>query len=178
VSRRWTGVVRYKALAREGSTMSKVVLLIGSMSDRKIVKDSKMFDVFDHVGVKVDIHVMSAHRNAEELHRFCGTETEARIYIAAAALATALPGAIAGATRMRKVVIGVPLDDYGVDSCLRMPPGVPVLTAGVGKAGLHNAAIAACQILAVDDADVATRLDLYLSENARSVHRDVTLDDV
>lgn len=103
--------------------MAKVVLLIGSMSDRKIVKDSQMIEVFDQVGVTVDIHVMSAHRNAEELHRFCQAETEASVFIAAAALATALPGAVAGATRMRKVVIGVPLDDYGIESCLRMPPG-------------------------------------------------------
>ncbi len=55
-------------------------------------------------------------------------------------------------------VIGVPMDEHGVDSCVYMPPGVPVLTAGVGKVGLKNAAIAAAQILAVGDAAVATKL--------------------
>jgi len=158
--------------------VSKVVLLIGSMSDREIVKDSKMIDVFDGVGVDLDIHVMSAHRNAEDLRSFCQAQTEVSVFIAAAALATALPGAIAAATGMRQVVIGVPLDDYGVDSCLRMPPGVPVLTAGVGKAGLHNAAVAACQILATGDPRVAVRLDNYLADHARPIHLNISLDDV
>lgn len=157
--------------------MSKVVLLIGSASDRKIVKDSKLTEVFHRVGVDLDIHVMSAHRNADDLHTFCQTEEEVSVFIAAAALATALPGAIAGATRMRKVVIGVPLDDYGIDSCLRMPPGVPVLTAGVGKAGLYNAAIAACQILAANDPKVAAELDGYLADHARPVRLNISLDD-
>jgi 5-(carboxyamino)imidazole ribonucleotide mutase len=156
--------------------VSKVVLLIGSTSDREIVKASKMLDVFESVAVKLDIHVMSAHRNAADLHRFCEDATDVSVFIAAAALATALPGAVAGATRMRKVVIGVPLDDYGIDSCLRMPPGVPVLTAGVGKAGLHNAAIAACQILAINDPQIAAGLDRYLAEHARPIRLNISLD--
>lgn len=158
--------------------MSKVVLLIGSLSDRKVVKDSQMIDVFDRVGVNLDVHVMSAHRNAEDLHRFCQDQTEVTVYIAAAALATALPGAIAGATKMRKLVIGVALDDYGVDSCLRMPPGVPVLTAGVGKTGLINAAIAACQILATSDSRVAAQLESYLTDHERQPHFNVSLESV
>jgi 5-(carboxyamino)imidazole ribonucleotide mutase len=148
------------------------------MSDRKVVKESGIVELFERVGVDVGVHVISAHRNAEELHRFCQENTDVNVYIAAAALATALPGAIAGATRMRKVVIGIPLDEYGVDSCLRMPPGVPVLTAGVGKAGLQNAAIAACQILALGDPAIAAGLDKYLTEHARAVQLNVSLDGV
>jgi 5-(carboxyamino)imidazole ribonucleotide mutase len=158
--------------------VSKVVLLIGSLNDRKIVKDSRMIDVFDRVGVTLEIHVISAHRNSEDLHRFCQNETDVAVYIAAAALATALPGAIAGATKMRKVVIGVPLDDYGIESCIRMPPGVPVLTSGVGKAGLLNAAIAACQLLATSDSGVADRLEGYLADHARQPHLNVSLEEV
>ena|ERR1043166_711657 len=152
-----------------------VALLIGSRSDMKLVKESEMMDVFDHIGVKVALHVISAHRNAEALHRFCEDAKEVDVFIAAAALATALPGAIAGATNMRRVVIGVPLDDYGVDSCLRMPPGVPVLTAGVGKAGLKNAAIAVCQILAIRDSSIATKLQEYLAERTRTPEFNVPL---
>ena len=96
--------------------------------------------------------------------------------IAGAALATALPGAIAGASGMKSVVIGVPLDEHGIDSCLWMPPGVPVLTAGVGKAGLQNAAIAACQILSIGDSGVAGRLEKYLEETARKPQFNVSLD--
>jgi phosphoribosylaminoimidazole carboxylase PurE protein len=144
-----------------------VALLLGSRSDMTAVRESEMMDVFDRVGVEVALHVISAHRNAEALQRFCDDSRGVDVFIAAAALATALPGAIAGATNMRRVVIGVPLDDYGVDSCLRMPPGVPVLTGGVGKAGLKNAAIAACQILAIRDSDIAAKLQEYLAERTR-----------
>ena len=156
--------------------MSTVAVLIGSLSDRKLVKDTEMMDVFDSVGVLADLHVISAHRNAEDLQRFCADAVDVSVYITAAALATALPGAVAGATGMRAVVIGVPLDDYGIESCIRMPGGVPVLTAGVGKAGLKNAAIAACQILAIGDRGVAARLQQYLVEKTRKPHFNVSLD--
>jgi phosphoribosylaminoimidazole carboxylase PurE protein len=156
--------------------MSTVTLLIGSTSDRKVVKESEMMSVFKDVGVDVAIHVISAHRNAADLHRFCERAEEIKVIIAAAALATALPGAVAAATGIQKVVIGVPLDDYGLDSCLRMPPGVPVLTAGVGKAGLKNAAIAACQILAISDPGIAARLRQYLADRTRKAEYNVSLD--
>jgi phosphoribosylaminoimidazole carboxylase PurE protein len=156
--------------------MSVVTLLLGSTSDRQLVRESGMMDVFAAVDVPVAVHAISAHRNAEALHRFCDDAEGVHVFIAAAALAAALPGAIAGATHMRKVVIGVPLDDYGIDSCIRMPPGVPVLTAGVGKAGLRNAAIAACQILAISDSNLAARLNRYLAEQTRPPTFDISLD--
>lgn len=157
--------------------MSEVVVLIGSQTDVGLVKESKMLHVFDAAGLSVPVHVMSCHRNAAELEQFC-RETTADVLIAAAGLAAALPGAVAAATNMRKAVIGVPLDDFGVDTCIRLPAGVPVLTAGVGKAGLFNAAVAACQIVAIGDADVRERLDTYLSGTAREPQFDVSLVDV
>lgn len=156
--------------------MSMVTVLIGSLSDRQLIKESEMMTVFKDVGVDAAIHVISAHRNAADLHSFCEKAEDIKVIIAAAALATALPGAVAGATKMLKVVIGVPLDGFGVDSCLRMPPGVPVLTAGVGKAGLRNAAIAACQILAIGDQGIATRLQKHLANHTRKAEFNVSID--
>ncbi|MEJ7585272.1 MAG: AIR carboxylase family protein [Acidimicrobiales bacterium] len=156
--------------------MSEVVVLIGSATDRSLVRDSKMHDVFEAAGLLVPVHVISCHRNATELERFC-RETSADVIIAAAGLAAALPGAVAAATKMRKVVIGVPLDDFGVDTCIRLPGGVPVLTAGVGKAGLFNAAIAACQIVSLGDAEVRDRLDTYLTRAVRAPQFDVSLEN-
>jgi 5-(carboxyamino)imidazole ribonucleotide mutase len=72
-------------------------------------------------------------------------------------------------------VIGVPLDDYGIDSVIRLPGGVPVLTAGVGKAGLRNAAIAACQVAALTDPKIAERLAHHLDQVARAAQFDVSL---
>jgi len=156
--------------------MSHVVVLIGSDTDRGAVKGSKMLDVFEAAGMRVPVHVISCHRNATELQQFC-SESTADVFIAAAGRAAALPGAVAAATRMRKVVIGVPLDDFGVDTCIRLPAGVPVLTTGVGEAGLYNAAIAACQIVALGDASVRDRLDRYLVGAERAPQFDVSLSD-
>lgn len=51
-----------------------------------------------------------------------------------------------------------------------------MLTAGVGTAGLRNAAIAACQILAATDPQIGERLDAYLADHARPVHLNISLD--
>lgn len=155
--------------------MARIAVLIGSRNDANVVAESGMMGVFDAVGLPVPLHVISCHRNPTELEEFCRRD-EVDIYIGAAGLAAALPGALAAATKMRKVVIGVPLDDYGVDTCIRLPPGVPVMTAGVGKAGLRNAAIAACQIVAVHDADVAAKLASHLDATARAPQFDIPLD--
>jgi phosphoribosylcarboxyaminoimidazole (NCAIR) mutase len=64
-------------------------------------------------------------------------------------------------------VLAVPLDEHGIDSCLYMPPGVPVFTMGVGSAALKNAAIGACQILSRDDAPLGDRLAAYLARAAK-----------
>ena len=61
-----------------------------------------------------------------------------------------------------KPVIGVPLSGgalQGVDALyaiVQMPPGIPVASVAIG--GARNAGILAAQIIAVADADLATRL--------------------
>lgn len=165
------GPVPVDPILKEGA-MSEVVIVIGSANDRDMVKESRMLELFDAVGMRVPVHAISCHRNSAELERFC-RESNADVFIAAAGLAAALPGAIAASTEMRKVVIGVPLENVGVDTCIRLPAGVPVLTAGVGKAGLFNAAIAACQIVALTNAGVRDRLDRYLTQIARQPQFDI-----
>lgn len=155
-------------------SVPSIAMLIGSANDKQLVRDSGMYDIFATVGVEVPLHVISAHRNAAALDRFC-RENTVDIYIAAAGLAAALPGAIAANTEFRKVVIGVPLDQYGIDTCIRLPAGVACLTPGVGKAGLKNAAIAACQIAALQSPEIAAGLDRYLEASARPAEFDATL---
>ena len=93
--------------------------------------------------------------------------------IAAAGMAAHLPGVIASMTTVP--VIGVPIDSSalrGLDSLLatvQMPPGVPVATMAIGKAGAKNAAIFATQILAVADPEMAVRLLDYKKEMADEV---------
>ena len=74
-------------------------------------------------------------------------------------------------------VIGVPIDSSplgGFDALLstvQMPPGVPVATVAVGKAGATNAAVLAAQILAVGDREIGARLADYRRGLAEKVDR-------
>lgn len=77
---------------------------------------------------------------------------------------------------MQIPVIGVPLDEDGVDSCAYMPPGVPVLMAGVGKPGLKNAAIAAIQIEAMRSVPTAGWLRVYMATNTPRAQFDIDIN--
>ena len=95
-----------------------------------------------------------------------GTE----VFIAAAGMAAHLPGVVASLTG--KPVIGVPIAAGplgGVDALLsivQMPPGVPVATVAIGKAGAQNAMVLAARILALKDPEVAARLAAYREDLA------------
>ena len=122
------------------------------------------------------VSVCSAHRNAPELQEFVDrTLSEgAQIYVGIAGMAAALPGALAACTRMVRPIIAVPIDAHGVDSCLYMPPGVPVLLTGVGKEGLKNAGIAVLQILAIGNSDSAkVALADYLIKSQKQPQFDI-----
>ena len=77
-------------------------------------------------------------------------------------MAAALPGVIAALTPLP--VIGVPLSAtlQGNDALLsivQMPPGIPVATVGID--GAMNAAVLAVRILALSDAALAERYDMW-----------------
>jgi phosphoribosylaminoimidazole carboxylase PurE protein len=155
--------------------MTTVQIVLGSASDLEAVQGAAMVETLAAVGISVSVSVCSAHRNIEELGRFVTRSLAGgtKVFIGVAGLAAALPGALAGLTNMAVPVIGVPMDEHGIDSCIYMPPGVPVLTAGVGKVGLKQAALAAAQILAVADAAVAANLGAHLARTAKPPHFDV-----
>ena len=50
-----------------------------------------------------------------------------------------------------------------------MPPGVPVATMGIGKAGAKNAALLAVEILALNDEALRKRLAQYRSDMRKTV---------
>ena len=72
-------------------------------------------------------------------------------------------------------VIGVPIDSsslQGLDALLstvQMPPGVPVATMAIGKAGARNAGIFAAEILAVSNPDLTQQLNIFKQEMADGV---------
>ena len=69
------------------------------------------------------------------------------------------------AARTTRPVIGIPVSSValgGMDALLatvQMPPGFPVATVALDKAGARNAAWLAAQILALADPDLADRIN-------------------
>jgi 5-(carboxyamino)imidazole ribonucleotide mutase len=130
--------------------MTDVLFLIGSESDRPAVAPG--LELAAERGIGVELKVLSAHRNLEELTSFLKAgEPGWRVVIAAAGLAAALPGVVASLVKLP--VIGVPLvagELSGIDallSILQLPNGVPVATMGIGKQGVMNAVLLAERIL-------------------------------
>ncbi len=67
----------------------------------------------------------------------------------------------------------------GIDallSTLQMPPGVPVATVAIGKAGAKNAAILAVQILALADNNLREKLaDFKKAQEKKVIEKDSAL---
>lgn len=152
-----------------------VSIVVGSTSDLKKVQKSKMIKVLEMCGVGYELSVISAHRHPEELKEFCSLSLKEgkKVFIAVAGMSAALPGMIAAYIENECPVIGVPVQtDNGLNgldslfSMTSMPFGTPVLVPGIGEAGLGNAALAACQILALNNPEIGKRLEEYLTENS------------
>ena len=144
---------------------------MGSDSDLPIIK--KATDMLEVLGIPFEVHVYSAHRTPEQARDF---SVNARangfgVIIAAAGMAAHLAGAVAANTTLP--VIGIPCKGPvfdGMDALLatvQMPTGIPVATVAVN--GGANAALLAAQILAVEDKELAARLDAKRASDAEAV---------
>ena len=151
--------------------MRKVGIVMGSDSDLPVVK--KATDTLKAFGVPFEAHVYSAHRTPAEARDFAlkARENGFGVIIAAAGMAAHLAGAIAANTTLP--VIGIPCQGpvlEGMDALLstaQMPSGIPVATVAVN--GGANAALLAVQILAVEDAELAEKLDRKRLNDAENV---------
>ncbi len=165
-----------KAIRRGLDSGSRPVvgILMGSDSDLPVMRSAA--DVFASMGVVCEMTVASAHRTPELVMEYTRSAPERgiKIIIAGAGMAAHLAGVIASHTDLP--VIGVPLDASplgGMDALLatvQMPPGVPVATMGIGKAGAKNAAVLACRILALEDQHIALRLRDFRAKMIAEVH--------
>lgn len=144
----------------------KVAIIMGSSSDYPIAE--KALAMLDKFGVEYIVRVISAHRALDALQRCVADfeKNEIKCVIGLAGKAAHLPGVIAGMTVLP--VIGVPIKGsafLGMDSLLsivQMPKGVPVATVAVDAA--DNAALLACQILALGSQDLTEKLKDYKQE--------------
>ena len=135
-----------------------VLIILGSKSDLKVAEKAK--SVFDEFDVNYEMKIASAHRTPELVKELV-INADPKVIIAIAGLSAALPGVVAAHTL--KPVIGVPvsgkLNMDAILSILQMPPGIPVGTVGLDNG--KNAAILACEILALSDEDIKTKLLEY-----------------
>ena len=140
----------------------QVAVLMGSESDREVME--VCLGELDKLGIRSELRVSSAHRQPDATKAFVeeALERGAKVFIAGAGMSAALPGFIASITT--QPVIGVPIGSGlpgGIDALLsmaQMPPGVPVATVAVGKAGAKNAAYLAAEILSLADKSYAKKL--------------------
>ena len=140
----------------------KVAFLIGSESDEETVEKSRKY--FDYFDIELDLRVMSAHRNPDDVSKFASSARDNgyHVLIGAAGMAAHLAGALKAHSTLP--VVGIPLGggiEDGLDALLstvQMPKGVPVATMSVGKAGAINAAILSAEILSLNNTTLSDKL--------------------
>ncbi len=151
-----------------------VAVVMGSDSDLKVMK--KCVEQLGDFGIEPVVRIISAHRTPEISAEFAQNAANKgiKVIIAGAGMAAHLAGAMAAKTTLP--VIGVPLNSgsglVGLDallSTLQMPPGVPVATVSIGKAGAKNAAILAVQILALTDGELGEKLANFKKAQEKKV---------
>jgi 5-(carboxyamino)imidazole ribonucleotide mutase len=161
-------------------TSPHVGLIMGSQSDWSTMKEAA--DILDALQISYETRIVSAHRTPDRLWDYGKTAVNRglRVIMAGAGGAAHLPGMMASKTRVP--VIGVPVQTRalsGVDSLysiLQMPRGYPVATMAIGAPGAANAGLMAAGILALQDEDLAARLDAWRAALSASIP-DVPQDD-
>ncbi|MEO1204913.1 MAG: 5-(carboxyamino)imidazole ribonucleotide mutase [Pseudomonadota bacterium] len=150
-----------------------VGVIMGSQSDWPTMKNAA--DTLETLGVAFESRIVSAHRTPDRMVEYAKTARERgiKVLIAGAGGAAHLPGMVASLTTLP--VFGVPISSKalsGVDSLysiVQMPAGVPVGTLAIGEAGATNAALLAAQVLALNDPDLALRVEAWRAKRSAAV---------
>ncbi len=146
-----------------------IAILMGSDSDWPVMEDA--VKTCEQFGVPCEVRVLSAHRRPDDCAEYARNARQRglRVLIGGAGGAAHLAGVLAAHTTLPVIAVPIPTAlAGGLDSLLsmvQMPPGVPVATVAVGRAG--NAALLAVQMLALSDAELAEKLAEHKRELAR-----------
>ena len=155
------------------SEVPVVGIVMGSDSDLPVMRVAA--DFLKSVGIPCEMTVASAHRTPERAAQYAKTAADRglKMIIAGAGMAAHLAGVLASHTDLP--VIGVPLDAsslHGMDALLatvQMPPGIPVATMGIGKAGAKNAGVLALRILALNDPKLVKEMVRFREQMVKEV---------
>jgi len=151
----------------------KVGVVMGSNSDWPVMKLAvQQLEAF---GIEYEARVVSAHRTPDLLFEYAATARERGLacIIAGAGGAAHLPGMLASKTTLP--ILGVPVNSKylkGMDSLLsivQMPKGIPVATFAIGEAGAANAGLYAISLLALQDEELANKLDDFRADQQEAV---------
>ena len=148
---------------------------MGSQSDYKTMKFCEK--VLKVLKINFEIKIVSAHRTPNRMFKYARTaeKNNIKVIIAGAGGSAHLPGMVAAITSIP--VIGVPIESKklkGLDSLLsivQMPKGIPVGTVAIGKDGAINAALLSASIIALNDSQVKSKLNLWRKKQTRSVKK-------
>ncbi len=159
-----------------------VAIVMGSDSDLEVM--NSCVEQLNSFGISPEVRILSAHRTPVQAAEFAqgAADKGIKVIIAAAGMAAHLAGALAGRTNLP--IIGVPLVSGslgGMDALLstvQMPPGVPVASMAVGKAGAKNAALFAIQILSLSDKALNEKLKAFKQgQQEKVLSKDASLRD-
>ena len=150
-----------------------VGIIMGSQSDWPTMKHAA--DILEALGIAHEVKIISAHRTPDRMVDYAKSARDRglKVIIAGAGGAAHLPGMTAAMTPLP--VLGVPIQSRalsGQDSLLsiaQMPGGIPVGTLAIGDAGAKSAALLAASILALNDKDIAARLDAWRQNQSDAV---------
>ncbi|MBI3068424.1 MAG: 5-(carboxyamino)imidazole ribonucleotide mutase [Betaproteobacteria bacterium] len=146
---------------------------MGSTSDWEVMQHAAR--QLKDFGVAYEARALSAHRAPALLLEWVEALARqgARCFIAGAGGAAHLAGVVAAKTTLP--VLGVPMPSghlLGLDSLLsivQMPKGIPVATFAIGEAGAANAGLFAVAMLALNDPELARRLQGFRKSQADAV---------
>jgi 5-(carboxyamino)imidazole ribonucleotide mutase len=152
---------------------SSVAIIMGSQSDWATMRHAA--ETLDRLQISYEARIVSAHRTPDRLVAFAKGAKAAgfKVIVAGAGGAAHLPGMTAAFTILP--VFGVPIESKalgGRDSLLsivQMPAGIPVGALAIGAAGATNAGLLAAAILALDDDELALRLEQFRAEQTAAV---------
>jgi 5-(carboxyamino)imidazole ribonucleotide mutase len=148
-----------------------VSIAMPSEKDLEVMEETIM--TLESFRIPYEVTVISAHRSPEQMFEYIKNTNDRgiEVIIATASGAAHLPGMIAALTTLP--VIGVPLKSSFLDgldsvlSILQMPNGVPVATVSVN--GAKNAAILACQIIALHNNNIRDEMTKLKTTLVRDV---------
>ncbi len=151
-----------------------VGVLMGSDSDWPVMRETVV--TLRQFGITCEARVLSAHRTPDEAAEYfrAAAGRGLKIIICGAGCAAHLAGAAAAHTMLP--VIGVPLAASALDgldalyATVQMPPGVPVATMAIGKAGARNAAILTAANMALSNEEIQSKLVAWREDMKTAVH--------